>query len=96
VDDQPRLFAARYSLEWGARLVAFASAALLVDRILRPALGLSFWPAWLTETLGTGLGRPMPVAMGAVGWVLLITVARQSGVLKPLGRADEKLGPCGS
>ena len=93
--EQPRLFAARYSLVWAARLGAFASAALLVDRILRPALGFAFWPGWLTESLGTGSGRPMAVAMGAVGWLLLITLAGQSAALKRLVGTDEKLGPCG-
>jgi DHA3 family macrolide efflux protein-like MFS transporter len=66
----PRLLAQRYRLEWLSRLVAFAGSAVLVDRLLRPALGWPHWPAWLIGSLGQGPGRPLAVGLGAMGWVL--------------------------
>lgn len=73
----PALFAQRYRLEWGARLVAFAGSAALVDWVLRPALGWHHWPQWLVGSLGQGPGRPLAVGLGAMGWVLLLVLLSQ-------------------
>ena len=80
-EEQAPTFALRYSLEWGGRLLGLSGLALLADGLLRPALAWTFWPAWLLEGLGQGPGRPMAVALGAAGWVLLLTLLRQSGAL---------------
>jgi len=79
----PRLLAVRYALEWLARLAAFTGSALVVDRLLRPALAWPHWPGWLLAALGTGPGRPMAVALGGLGWVLLLALVSQS--LQPPG-----------
>ena len=78
VGELPRLLAVRYSLEGLARLAAFSSCALVVDRLLRPALAWPHWPGWLPDALGTGAGRPMAVALGGLGWVLLLALVSQS------------------
>jgi hypothetical protein len=49
----PPLFAARFSLEWGAP-PDFGLSGLLVDGLLRPALAWPHWPAWLFDALGSG------------------------------------------
>ncbi len=72
-DDLPQVFALRYSAEWLLRLLAFALAAFAVDPLLQPALVWPGWPAWLPEALGQGPGRAMAVAMGAMGWVLMLS-----------------------
>jgi len=79
--EQPRCFALRLSLEWWARLLGFVGLAALVDGFLRPALGWSFWPQWLLTSLGQGPGRPMAMALGLAGWVLLLTLLRQAAAL---------------
>lgn len=79
--DQPRYFAVRLTLESWARLVGFLGLAALVDGLIRPALGWSIWPAWLLQSLGTGPGRPMAMALGLAGWLLLITGLRQAAAL---------------
>jgi len=73
----PGLFAQRYRLEWGARLLAFASTAPLVDGLLRPALAWPQWPQWVLASLGQGPGRPLAVGLGAMGWVLLLALLSQ-------------------
>jgi MFS transporter, DHA3 family, macrolide efflux protein len=75
----PQLLAQRYRMEWLARLAAVAGAAALVDGLLRPALTWSFWPPWLTESLGQGPGRPLAVGLGATGWFLLLSLLSQRG-----------------
>ena len=82
-EELPELLAQRYRLEWGARLIAFAFSAPLVDSLLRPALHWSFWPAWLVDSLGKGPGRPMAVGLGALGWILFLVLISQ---VKPLLR----------
>ncbi|NDC15277.1 MAG: MFS transporter [Synechococcaceae bacterium WB9_2_170] len=74
----PQLLAQRYRLEWGARLLAFAGSALLVDGLLRPALAWPHWPAWLIGSLGHGPGRSLAVGLGALGWLLLLALLSQS------------------
>jgi hypothetical protein len=78
VTELPQLLAVRYALEWLARLAAFSGSALVVDRLLRPALAWSHWPGWLANALGTGPGRPMAVALGGLGWVLVLALVSQS------------------
>jgi MFS family permease len=73
----PALLAQRYRLEWGARLLAFAASAPLVDGLLRPALVWPHWPHWLVASLGQGPGRPLAVGLGAMGWVLLLALLSQ-------------------
>lgn len=79
--DQPRRFAQRLSLEWCARLLGFVGLAALVDGVLRPALSWPLWPGWLVQGLGVGPGRPMAMALGLAGWLLLLTGLRQSAAL---------------
>ena len=66
----PRYFSLRYGCEWATRLFAFLAVPLLVDYGLSPALEWPVWPSWLTESLGTGQGRVMAIAIGALGWVI--------------------------
>jgi hypothetical protein len=70
--EQPRLFAGRYSLEWGARLLTVLAFTLLVDRVLIPAVAWPGWPPGLIAALGSGAGRPAAMALGLVGWGLLL------------------------
>ncbi|PZV05955.1 MAG: hypothetical protein DCF23_01485 [Cyanobium sp.] len=86
VEEQPRLFAARFAMEWSARLAAFCSIALLVDRFLQPAMGWTFWPGWIRETMGSSAGRPMAIGLWAVGWLLLMVLVWQSEHIKRQGR----------
>ena len=79
--DQPRCFAVRLTLESWARLVGFLGLAALVDGLIRPALSWPIWPVWLLQSLGTGPGRPMAMAIGLAGWLLLLTGARQVAAL---------------
>lgn len=69
-DALPRYFSLRYGCEWATRLFAFFAVPLLVDNGLSPALRWPLWPSWLTESLGTGEGRVMAIAIGALGWVI--------------------------
>jgi hypothetical protein len=79
--DQPSRFAVRLTLDAWARLLGFVGLAALVDGFIRPALTWSLWPRWLLEALGTGPGRPMAMALGLAGWLLLLTGLRQAAVL---------------
>ena len=69
-DALPRYFSLRYGCEWATRLFAFLAVPLLVDFGLSPALEWPVWPSWLTESLGTGQGRVMAIAIGSLGWVI--------------------------
>jgi hypothetical protein len=79
--DQPRRFAQRLSLEWCARLLGLVGLAVLVDGFIRPALTWPLWPRWLLEALGLGPGRPMAMALGLAGWLLVLTGLRQAAAL---------------
>lgn len=79
--DQPRCFAVRLTLESWARLVGFLGLAALVDGLIRPALSWPIWQAWMLQSLGTGPGRPMAMALGLAGWLLLLTGVRQAAAL---------------
>ena len=81
--EQPRLFAGRYSLEWLARLLALILLTLLVDRVLTPAAAWPGWPEGLIAALGSGGGRPAAMALGLVGWGLLLPLFV---LWRPLGR----------
>ena len=70
----PRYFALRYGCEWSTRLVAFLAVPLLIDRLLRPAMSWSIWPFWLMDALGKGPGREMAIAMGGLGWLIVIAI----------------------
>ena len=91
VEQQPRLLAARFAMEWGARLVAFSSSALVVDRFLQPAMSWTIWPRWIRETLGSTPGRPMAIGLWMVGWLLLAVLVWQSEQIKRQGRLDATL-----
>ena len=80
-DHQPSRFAVRLTLDAWARLLGFVALASLVDGLIRPALSWPFWPAWLLQALGTGPGRPMAMALGLAGWLLLLTGLRQAAAL---------------
>lgn len=74
---QPRLFAGRYSLEWIARLAALLGISLLADRVLAPAVTWPHWPAWLLQAVGTGPGRPTAMALGLLGWAVIVPLLSQ-------------------
>jgi len=80
---QPRLFAGRYSLEAMARLAALLGISALVDRLLVPAVAWPHWPAWFIGALGTGPGRPTAMALGLLGWAVIVPLLSQ---WRPLGR----------
>lgn len=80
---QPRLFVGRYGLEWISRLGALLGMSLLADGVIAPLIRGSYWPAWLLDALGRGPGRPTAMAIGLLGWVLLIPLWR---LWRPLGR----------
>jgi len=79
--DQSRCFALRFGLEWMARMMGFGLFALLVDGVIRPALGWPFWPDWLVGGLGVGPGRPMAIGLGLGGWILLVSGMAQAAVV---------------
>ncbi len=85
LEQQPRLFAARYALEWGARIAALSTSGVLVDRVLQPAMTWTFWPEWIRQTMGSTAGRPMAIALWAVGWLLLAVLVWQSEPIKRHG-----------
>ena len=79
--EQPGRFAVRLSLDAWSRLLGFVGLAALVDALIRPALAWSIWPQWLLQSLGTGAGRPMAMALGLSGWLLLLAGIRQAAAL---------------
>lgn len=86
---QPRLFAGRYSLEALARLGALLGLSALVDRVLVPAVAWPHWPHWFIGALGTGPGRPTAMALGLLGWALIVPLLR---LWRPLGRMGRNAG----
>jgi len=80
---QPQLFAGRYSLEALARLGALLGISALVDRLLVPAVAWPHWPAWFIGALGTGPGRSTAMALGLLGWAVILPLVAQ---WRPLGR----------
>ncbi len=85
----PKVFAIRYSFEWTARLLAFLSVSLIVDRIIKPGLSWQHLPWWIQSSLGEGSGRSIAVALGAMGWVLILAIASQSRSLFPSFTASD-------
>jgi hypothetical protein len=83
---QPRLFAGRYSLEAVARLAALLGLSALVDRVLVPAVAWPHWPHWFIGALGTGPGRPTAMALGLVGWAVILPLLVQWRPLGKMGR----------
>lgn len=83
---QPRLFAGRYSLEALARLVALLGIGALVDRVLAPAVAWPHWPDWFIGALGTGPGRPTAMALGLLGWAVIVPLLLQWRQLGRVGR----------
>jgi MFS family permease len=83
---QPRLFAGRYSLEAVARLGALLGLSALVDRVLVPAVAWPHWPHWFIGALGTGPGRPTAMALGLVGWAVILPLLVQWRPLGKMGR----------
>ncbi len=75
--DLPRIFALRYTFEWSARMMAFLTVSIAVDRLLKPALEWPDLPAWIQASLGVGEGRAIAVALGAIGWVMVIAIWSQ-------------------
>ncbi|MDP6193910.1 MAG: MFS transporter [Prochlorococcus sp.] len=91
-DALPRYFALRYGCEWSTRLVAFLSIPLFIDRLLSPAMSWSIWPLWLNEALGTGPGRVMAIAMGGLGWLIVIGLGLRGFWFRDRGRAKLGMG----
>jgi hypothetical protein len=85
---QPRLFAGRNSLEACSRLVGLLGISALADRVLPPALWWPHWPSWLPAVLGTGAGRPVAMALGLLGWIMILPVLTQWRSLGRIGRAE--------
>ncbi|MCP9807972.1 MFS transporter [Cyanobium sp. HWJ4-Hawea] len=76
IADQPKLFRARYGLDWLMRLLALLVVSGLVDQLITPAV-FSWKISWLLppavmEALGHGPGRPIAMTLGLTGWALLI------------------------
>jgi len=86
---QPRLFAGRYSLEALARLAALLGISALVDRLLVPAVAWPHWPEWFIGALGTGPGRPTAMALGLLGWAVIVPLLAQ---WRSLGRVARVAG----
>lgn len=80
---QPQLFVGRYGFEWISRLGALLGMSLLADGMIAPLIQGSYWPDWLLDALGRGPGRPTAMAIGLLGWGLLIPLWR---LWLPLGR----------
>jgi hypothetical protein len=53
-------------------LLTVLAFTLLVDRVLIPAVAWPGWPPGLIAALGSGAGRPAAMALGLVGWGLLL------------------------
>jgi len=83
---QPRLFAGRYSLEALARLAALLGISALVDRLLVPAVAWPHWPGWFIGALGTGPGRPTAMALGLLGWAVIVPLLAQWRLLGRMSR----------
>ena len=88
----PRYFALRYGCEWSTRLVAFLAVPLLIDRLLRPAMSWSIWPLWLMDALGTGPGRVMAIAMGGLGWLIVLALWFRGFLLRDRFRSKFGMG----
>jgi len=84
--EQPRLFAGRYSLEWLGRLLACLILTVVVDGLLKPAAAWPGWPHWLINAVGSGAGRPAAMALGLVGWAVLVPLLVLWRPLETLGR----------
>ena len=80
---QSQLFTGRYALEWGARLGALLGVSLLADGVIAPLIRVGVWPSWLLDAFGRGPGRPAAMAIGLLGWCLLIPLWQ---LWRPLGR----------
>jgi hypothetical protein len=94
IERQPLLFSGRYSMEWIARLVALLGISLLADRWIAPALQAGGWPEAVVEVLGSGPGRPTAVALGLMGWVMIVPLL---GQWRALGQLANHLNePCAS
>ena len=91
-DALPRYFALRYDCEWCTRLVVFFAIPLFIDRLLSPAMSWSIWPLWLNEALGTGPGRVMAIAMGGLGWLIVIGLGLRGFWFRDRGRAKLGMG----
>jgi len=80
------LFAGRYSLEALARLAALLGISALVDRLLVPAVAWPHWPGWFIGALGTGPGRPTAMALGLLGWAVIVPLLAQWRLLGRMSR----------
>ncbi|WP_320675167.1 MFS transporter [Prochlorococcus sp. MIT 1341] len=80
--DLPRFFAIRYAFEWSARLIAFITVSIGVDQLIQPVLLSANLPPWIKLSLGTGEGRAIAVALGAMGWVLFLSGISQKKNLR--------------
>ncbi|MDA0718326.1 MAG: MFS transporter [Cyanobacteria bacterium] len=91
LDLQPRLFVGRYGLEWISRLGALLGMSLLADGVIAPLIRGNYGPVWLLDTLGRGPGRPTAMAIGLLGWILLLPLWR---LWRPLGRLQVDENGC--
>ena len=74
VHQQLGAFAARHAVEWSARLVGAAAAALLVDHWMPPLLSTTVLGQWL----GQGFGRAMALTLAVSGLFQLAVVVTQT------------------
>lgn len=77
VSAQVKVFAARYSVDWSARLAGFLLAGQLSDRWISPGLQAGLLPGWM----GQGHGRSMAISLACMGVGQLIIVAWNGPVL---------------
>lgn len=70
VPSQVQVFAARYSVDWLARLAGFLLAGQLADRWITPGLQGGLLPRWM----GQGPGRAMAISLACMGLGQLVTV----------------------
>ena len=86
--EQPSLFAGRYALEWLSRLVALLGVGVLADHVLAPAMASPGWPDWLIAVAGPGPGRSAAMALGLLGWAMIVALLAQwraLGLLRNVG-----------
>ncbi len=81
-EELPKIFALRYTFDWSARLIAFITVSIAIDQIIQPALSWRYLPDWIQSALGSGDGRAIAVAIGSLGWVLLLASISQKKNLR--------------
>ncbi len=85
VSAQVPVFAARYSVDWLARLGGVLLAGQLSDGWITPALQTGLLPGWM----GRGPGRAMAISLACMGMGQLVTVIWKGPTLLRSNRLEE-------